>query len=93
MAEKDMREEKIHTLSLVARKAASVYGVTEVDSFDELCVMLKTDCGDMTIEGKGLHVGTLDIARGVVEITGQISAIYYAEETRPKRGLRTRLLG
>ena len=47
----------------------------------------------MTVEGEGLHVGTLDIARGVVEVQGHIGAILYRDSTPKKRGWRARLLG
>ena len=91
MAEKGIQEEKKHALSLTARHALCVFGVTEVESFDEESVLMKTDCGEMNVEGSDLHVGTLDIARGVVEITGLVCGIYYADGTAQKRGWRTRL--
>ena len=93
MADKSMQESKKHALSVVARGQASISGVTEVDSFDEHGVILKTDCGEMTVEGEELHVGALDIARGEVEITGRICAIYYSDAAPVKRGLRARLFG
>ena len=93
MAEKGISEEKKHTLSLTARAALCVSGVTEVDSFDERLVVLKTDCGEMTVEGEALHVGALDIDKGEIEITGRISAVCYTDAAAPKRGLRARLFG
>ncbi|MBE6630813.1 MAG: sporulation protein [Ruminococcaceae bacterium] len=93
MAEKGIQEEKKHALSLTAREVLSVCGVTQVDSFDEQSVVLHTDCGELAIEGTDLHVGTLDMARGVVEVTGHVSALYYGEGATAKRGWRTRLFG
>ncbi len=93
MADKALQESKKHTLSLLARTQASIAGVTQVDSFDEHCVILKTDCGEMTVEGEELHVGTLDIVKGEVEITGRICAVCYSDTTPAKRGLRARLFG
>lgn len=93
MAEKGVQESKKHALSVVTRAKSSITGVTEVDSFDEHCVILKTDCGEMTVEGEGLHVGALDIAKGEIEITGRICAIYYSDAAPVKRGLRARLFG
>ena len=93
MADKDIQQSKKHTLSVLARGQASIAGVTEVESFDEHCVVVQTDCGEMTVEGEGLHVGALDIAKGEIEITGHIGAISYADATPAKRGLRARLFG
>ena len=93
MAEKGNGQEKKHTLTLDVRRRISVCGVTEVESFDEQSVQLMTDCGELTVEGEGLHVGTLDIARGVVEVEGRVNGLYYADGAPVKRGLRARLFG
>ena len=93
MTQKDAAQGKKHTLSLTAREQASITGVTQVDSFDEHWVVLKTDCGEMTVEGESLHVGALDIDKGEIEITGRISAVCYTDAAAPKRGLRARFFG
>ena len=93
MSDKDVQQSKKHTVSVLSRGQVSVTGVTQVDSFDEHCVILKTDCGEMTVEGEGLRVGTLDITVGELEITGRICAICYGDAVPPKRGLRARLFG
>ncbi|MBQ9098381.1 MAG: sporulation protein YabP [Clostridia bacterium] len=90
MAEKGMEQEKKHTLAIEHRARMTVTGVTEVQSFDEQEVELTTDCGALTLEGEGLHVGTLDIGRGVVEVTGHVTGCYYSENTPSRRGLRGR---
>ena len=92
MAEKIAGEPKKHALSLTARTRAEISGVTEVESFDEHSVILITDCGEMTVEGDGLRVGTLDIARGVVEVEGKIGGMYYKDAAAEKRGWRSRFL-
>ena len=93
MTQKDVTQSKKHALSLTARERASITGVMQVDSFDERMVTLKTDCGELTVEGEGLHVGALDIAKGEIEITGHICAVCYADAAPQKRGLRARLFG
>ena len=93
MAEHQAQEEKKHRLCVQTRACAEVSGVTDVESFDEQTVVLTTDCGEMTVEGEGLHVSTLDIARGVVEIHGRIHAVVYGDAMPQKRGLRQRLFG
>lgn len=93
MADNALQEGKKHVLSLFSRTRASITGVTQVESFDEHCVILKTDCGEMTVEGEELHVGSLDLDKGEIEITGRVGAIVYGDVAPVKRGLRARLFG
>ena len=85
-------EKKGHEWAVKERGEMHVTGVTEVDSFDESAVSLRTLCGDMTIEGRGLRVGILDVDRGVVTLSGKIDAVYYStEDSEEKRGWLGRL--
>ena len=88
MAEKELLEKKEHVLHTEARQGAHIEGVRGVVSFDEQSVVLQTECGELVVEGEGLHVSTLDMARGVVALTGRVSAFLYADEAAPKKGLR-----
>lgn len=90
MAEKPVTEQKQHTLTVSARTATRVEGVCEVVSFDEESVELVTVCGEMTVEGEGLHVSTLDTERGVVIIDGRVHGVLYHDTAPQKRGLRAR---
>ena len=82
-----------HILTATARSRAVIGGVREVESFDEESVVLLTDCGELTLLGEDLHIGTLDIARGTVEVTGQIDSIFYGEGKAPRRGFFSRIFG
>ena len=93
MTQKQTIEGGAHTLSVTARKSATLTGVKEVQSFDEHCVVLKTDCGEMSVEGEELRVGTLDVERGIVALTGRICALYYSDAMPAKKGLRARFFG
>ena len=93
MVEKSGETAKKHTLSIGTRTHAEIAGVSDVESFDENTVILTTDCGRLTLEGEGLHIGTLDIARGVVEVSGRISAVYYSDQAPARRGIRAKLFG
>ena len=93
MAERGLENEKKHTLPLGTRAHAEITGVTEVESFDEQCVVLRTDCGELTLEGDALHIGTLDIARGVVMVDGRVDGVYYSDAAPRRTGLRGRLVG
>jgi len=74
-----------HKVQLEQRARAALTGVSDVRSFDETAVVLLTADGELTVEGEGLHVSTLDIARGVVEIDGRISGLFYENESAPRR--------
>ena len=77
-----------HEVSLKSRKRMSISGVREVISFDESAVNLRTVCGDLAIEGQGLHIGVLDTERGVVSLEGDsVDGMWYLrEDSEKKRG-------
>lgn len=80
-----------HKLTLNERKNLTMTGATEVISFDENVVVLKTTLGTLTIHGKGLQLKNLSLEGGQVAVDGAIAALIY-EDARPDRGLR-RLFG
>lgn len=67
----------------------SITGVSEVLSFDESAVHLQTVCGELTVEGEGLRIGTLDTERGLVALEGaSIDGLFYLRpEGEERRGL------
>lgn len=79
------RAAKGHMLTLTDRAKVEIGGVVEVSSFDEETVVLVTVCGELTVEGMGLRVGTLDLARGAVVIEGSITSFYYEEDARSRK--------
>ena len=93
MAQREENKERQHVLTLTRREQLEITGVCEVESFDEQCVILMTDCGELTLEGEGLHVGTLDISRGIVHVQGHVSALFYSDAARAARKGRRRLFG
>ena len=92
---KDMNsanDRRAHDLHMTARKSMQIGGVCEVISFDDTCLVIKTVCGEMTVEGKEIKVGVLDTDRGVVSLDGKIDAIYYSDtESDDRRGFFGRL--
>ena len=86
-------ERQVHEINLNMRKHMDINGVREVVSFDELGVILRTVCGELTVEGKDIKVSTLDTDKGVVSLDGRIDALFYSEsEDSKKRGLFGKLL-
>ena len=79
------KEKKLHSIIIENRKEIRIEGVEEVGSFDEECVSLSTTCGDLTVEGNGLQVSTLDVERGFVRVSGTVSGVYYSDYEQKKR--------
>lgn len=82
---------KSSDVSLRSRKHIDVTGVEEVLSFDDVSVSMVTCCGEMTVEGSGLKIGTLDTGSGIVSVDGRISAVIYYDE--PERKEKKRVFG
>ena len=90
-----MTEENIrlpHKLTLSQRKTLSLSGVSEVVSFDDLSVVLKTGLGILTVHGENLQLKNLSLEGGQVAVEGSIAALLY-EEPRPSGGALRRLFG
>lgn len=78
-----------HNLTLNERKKLTLTGATEVVSFDEACVVVRTPLGTLVVQGHELQLKTLD--GGNVAVEGQIAALTY-EENRPSGGWFSRLV-
>ena len=50
-----------HHLVLEDRRALTVSGVSDVDSFDELTVIIYTDLGELTLEGSIQSLSYADV--------------------------------
>ena len=77
------QEHMPHKLTLNERKSLTMTGVTEVLSFDDGGVILRTGLGTLMVQGQNLKLKTLSLDGGQVAIDGTISALAYAE---PKTG-------
>ena len=79
-----MTEERFpHKLTLNERKNLTMTGVTEVVSFEESAVVLKTSLGLLTVQGQELKLKTLSLEGGQVAVDGHICALVYEE---PREG-------
>ena len=86
-------EEQIlpHKLSLDQRKNLTMTGVTEVVSFDENTVVLKTGLGMLVVQGRELQLKTLSENGGNVAVEGYITSLSY-EEPRLAGGWLSRFI-
>ena len=79
-----------HKMTLNERKSLTLTGATEVVSFDENAVVLKTSLGNLTIHGRQLQLKNLSLEDGQVAVDGVISALIYEE---PRQGALRRFFG
>lgn len=80
-----------HTLTMKDRKVLTLTGVTEVVSFDESAVVLRTSLGTLVIQGQQLQLKNLTLEGGQVAVEGSVDALHY-EQLRQGGWLR-RLMG
>ena len=71
------------------RKSLSISGITDVDSFDEKTIVLYTQLGELTIQGRELHIDLMSVETGDMSITGDIWALVYGD--KDKKGPLTAL--
>ena len=79
-----------HKLCLNERRELTMNGVTEVVSFEENAVILRTSLGTLIVQGKDLQLKTLSLEGGQVAVEGSVSALIYEE---PRIGGWRRLFG
>ena len=76
----------IHTLTMENKESITVTGVCDVDTFDENKITLLTAEDYLTVEGEDLHIKKLDIANGMLDITGYIVSLTYTGRDEDTRG-------
>lgn len=73
-----------HNIIMENRGKLTLSGVTDVDSFDERCISLYTQLGELVIRGRDLHINAMSVETGDMTIDGDIWALNYGD--RDKRG-------
>ena len=68
-----------HRLTLNERRELTMTGVTEVVSFEDSSVVLRTGLGTLVVQGSGLQLKTLSQDGGQVAVEGSVSALVYEE--------------
>lgn len=81
-----------HRVSLNERKELTVTGVTEVVSFDEETIILKTSLGTLNVHGRQLQLKALSTNGGQVEVSGNVAALIY-QQSKPTGSWLHRLFG
>lgn len=72
----------VHNVILEGRKNLTISGVTDVDSFDERCISLYTQLGELVIKGRELHINSMSVETGDMTIDGDIWALNYGDKDK-----------
>ena len=70
---------KSHKVLLVNRKTGAFSGVVDVLSFDVSEILLETELGMLLIKGHDLHVNSLSLEKGEIDVEGRIDALTYSD--------------
>ena len=80
------------SIYLENRERMTINQVIDVDAFDEETLWANLKEGAVEISGSGLHIEKLDLAEGVLIVSGIICAFAYVEPKKQKAGKRLRTL-
>ena len=80
-----------HQVILQDRQTLSVTGVSDVDSFDGLTVVVYTDQGELTVKGRDLQIQRLNVESGDLSLTGEIDSLVYSAQSSRRGGRLGRL--
>lgn len=72
----------VHNVIMEGRKNLTISGVTDVDSFDERCISLYTQLGELIIKGRELHINSMSVETGDMTIEGDIWALNYGDKDK-----------
>lgn len=82
-----------HKVVIDSREKIIITAVEDVDSFNEVEIILLTNHGFITVTGEDLHINKLNLEDGQLVVEGKIQSIDYAdhEEQRTKRGVFSKM--
>ncbi len=81
---------KQHSLYLENRNGLKLTGVTDVEFFDEETVSAFTDYGLITVSGSSLQVEELNLETGLLEVSGEVTALVYSSKTKKEKNILKR---
>ncbi len=71
-----------HNIIMENRSNLTLSGVTDVDSFDERCISLYTQLGELIIRGRDLHINSMSVETGDMTIDGDIWSLSYGDKDK-----------
>lgn len=93
MEERQLALRRKHQITLQNRERLLIDGVLNVESFDDMEIMLETDAGTLIVRGESLHIKELNIDSANLTVLGHITMMEYTGEggERKGKGLLSRL--
>ena len=82
---------KRHSMIIEDRKNLTLTGVCDVSGFDEQCVVLQTELGELTVKGAGLHINNFSHESGELSMDGEVDSLVYSENHKTEGGFLSRL--
>lgn len=81
-----------HKITVENRREMSVAGVTQVVSYDEYRIVLRTDYGTLVIQGRDLVTGEINSAANTLKLTGRIDTLQYRAAKDKSESLFSRMM-
>ena len=72
-----MEEKKNHKLVMENREKLCLWGVEDVESFDDDKIIAYTTEGTLTVEGRGLKINRLTVEDGELEVFGRVDSLVF----------------
>ena len=70
---------KEHKVEMLGRASLAVTGVEDVESFDDMEIVMNTSQGNLIVRGSGLHIGKINLDVGEIKVEGVINDLSYEE--------------
>ena len=81
---KEPEPKGFHNLILENRNVLCLTGVTDVDTFDERSIILYTQYGELTIQGRDLHINSMSVETGDLSVEGDVWSLTYGDKEKKK---------
>ena len=72
--------DNFHKIAVTGRKEIEISGVSDVNSYNEEEIDIKTNNGNLIITGKNFNVKKLDVESGIMIIEGIMDSLVYSDE-------------
>ena len=77
--DKNTKPKNEHKITLINRNDMTLTGVTDVVSFTDTEISVKTSCGNLLLRGNSLNIGHLNTDTGELKVTGFIITMKYSK--------------
>lgn len=73
-----------HKLTLDNREFIEIHGVTNVEKFTDVDILLDTNLGLLHIKGEKLYMKQLNLDKGLITVEGFVEGLNYTEGAKQK---------